>query len=108
MSGTNNIWRRTVSLAGEFDIQRGPAVDKSSIRSKVRAYIVDNLLLGTADDFDDNTELMESGILDSTGSMELVAFLEATFGIAIGDDEIILENLNSVTRIYNFVVQKSN
>ena len=97
-----------MSLADEFDIQRSPAVDKSSIRLKVRSYIVDNLLLGTTDDFDDNIELMEAGILDSTGSMELVAFLETTFAIAIGDDEIIPENLNSLARICKFVVQKSN
>jgi len=97
-----------MSLAGEFDVQRDLAADKSSIGLKVRAYIVDNLLLGTADDFDDNTELMEAGILDSTGSMELVAFLETTFAIAIEDDEIIPENLNSLARICNFVVQKSN
>jgi acyl carrier protein len=98
----------SISLADELDVQRGPAVDTSSIRLKVRAHIVDNLLLGTADDFDDNTELMEAGILDSTGSMELVAFLETTFAIAIEDDEIIPENLNSLARICNFIVQKSN
>jgi len=74
----------------------------------VRAYIIDNFLLGAADDFDDDTQLMEAGILDSTGAMELVSYLEVTFSIKIDDDEIRLENLNSITYLCNFVSFKIN
>lgn len=82
--------------------------DKNSIRLKVRAYIIDNFLLGAADDFADDTQLMEVGILDSTAAVELVAFLEEIFSITIEEDEIIPENLNSVNYICKFVGQKSH
>jgi acyl carrier protein len=91
-----------------FHSQRGPIVDNIWVRSKVRTYIIDNLLLGVTDDFDDNTPLMEAGILDSTAAMEVVAFLESTFGISIEDDDIIPENLNSVDHICEFVVRLSS
>jgi acyl carrier protein len=97
-----------VSLAREFDAQPGLKVEKKSIGSKVRTYIVDNFLLGAQDGLDDNTELMENGILDSTGAMELVAFLESTFAITIEEEEIVPENLNTVAEICNFVWQKSS
>jgi acyl carrier protein len=87
--------------------QLQPAVDKIAIGSQVRTYIIDNFLLGVADHLQDGTQLMEAGILDSTGVMELVAFLESAFGIVIAEEEIIPENLNSLDNISTFVVQKS-
>jgi acyl carrier protein len=80
--------------------------DGNDVRAKVRTYIIDNFLLGAADDFDDDTQLMEIGILDSTGAMELVSYLETTFSIKIDDDEIRLENLNSISYICNFISLK--
>jgi acyl carrier protein len=50
---------------------------------------------------------METGILDSTGVMELVAFLDSAFGIVIAEEEIIPENLNSLDNISAFIVRKS-
>jgi acyl carrier protein len=91
------------TLNDQFDQQR----EKNSVRAKVRTYIIDNFLLGTAGDFSDDTQLMEVGILDSTAAMELVGFLEEAFGIAIGEDEIIPENLNSVDYICAFIARKS-
>lgn len=84
-----------------------PAVD-TNVHKKVRGYIVDNFLLGADDDITDSTQLMESGVLDSTATMELVMFLEESFGIVIDDDEIIPENLNSIDNISAFVVARSN
>jgi acyl carrier protein len=85
-------------------------VDKTPIRSKVRTFIIDNFLLGSTDGFhfDDETQLVDSGIMDSTAAMELVAFLEATFNIAIDESEIVPENLNSVNHITDFVDQKNH
>ena len=87
--------------------QTGPAQDSFSIAATVRTYIIENFLLGNANGFADDTELMESGILDSTGAMELVAFLEKTFNIPINEDEILPENLNSVNQICAFVGHKA-
>ena len=77
------------------------------LKSKVRDYIVQNMLLGADEGLGDDVSLIENGILDSTAAMELVAFLQATFGIEISDDEIVPENLNSVDNICNFVARKT-
>lgn len=77
-------------------------------RQKVRTYITDNFLIGAVSDIEDSTPLMESGVLDSTGAMELVAFLEKCFGITIEEDEIVPENLNSIDSICAFVIKKSD
>jgi len=82
--------------------------DKDVIGSRIRSYIIDNLLLGATDDLEDNTQLMEAGILDSTGVMELVTFIETAFQIVIAEEEIIPENLNSLDSISTFVVRKSD
>jgi acyl carrier protein len=98
-----------VSIAQKADAPYpGWISDRNIITRKVRTYIIDNFLLGSDDDFDDDTQLMEIGILDSTGAMELVSFLEETFTIKIDDDEIRLENLNSVSYICNFILLKSH
>jgi acyl carrier protein len=73
---------------------------------KVRAYVIENMLLGEDAGFNDTTSLLDAGILDSTGAMELVAFLEKDFGISVQDMEIAPENLDSVERICAFVARK--
>ncbi len=79
---------------------------EAELRRKVRSYVIENLLLGVTESFDDQASLLEAGILDSTGAMELVAFLEAEFGLSIADDEIIADNLDSIDHIYALVVRK--
>ena len=87
--------------------QRNTDSAANDARLKIRTYIINNYLLGAAENFDDATLLMESGALDSTAVMELVAFLEESFAIAVGEDEIVPENLNSVDSICAFVARKS-
>jgi acyl carrier protein len=71
----------------------------------IHAYIVDSFLLG-ADDLDDDDSLIGAGIVDSTGVMEIVEHLEATFGIEIDDDDLVQDNLDSVKRLVAFVARK--
>lgn len=73
---------------------------------EVRAFIVENFLLGRDSGFDNSESLLESGIIDSTGIMHVVAFLEERFGIAVDDDDMIADNLESVDRIAAFVGRK--
>ena len=92
----------TVSL----DVRPQPVaapLDAAHIRAKVRAYIIDEILLRTTTQLDDTASLLNAGILDSTGTMELIAFLEAQFGLTIFDSDIIADNLDSVARICAFV-----
>lgn len=65
----------------------------------VRDYIRANFLFGNDKGISDETSLLEAGVLDSTGVMELVAFLEERFGITIGDEDLVPENLDSICRI---------
>lgn len=77
-----------------------------NIKVKVRAFVVDNFLFGNANGLADDTSFLEAGILDSTGVMEVVAFLEREFGIKIEDDELTPENLDSIDNIGAFIAQK--
>jgi acyl carrier protein len=74
--------------------------------ARIRGFLVDTFLLGEDDGFSDGESLLEQGVVDSTGVMELVAFLEEEFAIAIDDDELVAANLDSVTRMAAFVERK--
>jgi acyl carrier protein len=73
------------------------------VTTRIREFVVDTFLLGDDDGFDDDDSLIEGGIVDSTGVMELVSFLEETYGIAIEDRELVAANLDSITRLRAFV-----
>lgn len=78
----------------------------SDMRAKVRGYIVENFLFGQGADLQDNTSFLEKGILDSTGVLELVAFLEETFSIKIDAEETLPDNLDSIDLICAFLERK--
>jgi len=73
---------------------------------KVRQFVVSTFLLGDGELLKDDTSFMEQGILDSTGILELIMFLEESFGIKIEDDELMPENLDSLERIAAFLDRK--
>ncbi len=78
----------------------------AAVAGRVRAYIEENLLLNSADTFSDTSSLIENGILDSTGAMDLVAFLEQAFAITVNDDDMVPENLDSVDQICGFIKRR--
>lgn len=74
----------------------------------LRQFITDNFLFGLqGQTFSDDDSLLEKRIIDSTGVLELIAFLDATFGIKVGDDELLPENLDSINRLVRFIEKKS-
>jgi acyl carrier protein len=73
------------------------------VRQRVRQFVVDNFYLSDASRLSDDTLLVTSGIVDSTGVLEIIAFVEAEFGIRVRDDETVPENLESIERIAAFV-----
>ncbi len=81
-------------------------LSETDTKAKIRVYIVENLLLGDARGLEDDVSLLETGILDSTGAVELVQFIESEFGVTIEDREITADNLDSVDRICTFVRHK--
>jgi acyl carrier protein len=73
---------------------------------KIRAFVVENYLFGEEGKLGNSDSFMESGIIDSTGILELVRFLEATFGIKVADEDLIPDNLDSIEKIATFVETK--
>lgn len=73
------------------------------MREKIRCYIVNNFLFGDSQGLEDSTSLLESGVVDSTGILELVGFLEAEFSIKIKDEELIPEHLDSINNMSHFL-----
>lgn len=79
----------------------------SNIKDQVRRYIDDNFVMGTsAAALTDTDSFLEHQVLDSTGFLELISFLEETFGIRVKDDEMIPENLDCLEAIDGFVRRK--
>ena len=73
---------------------------------RIRAYLVENFLLGQADGLDDASSLLDSGILDSTGVLEVVAFLEETFELKVDEEDLVAANLDTVQDLARFVARK--
>ncbi len=77
------------------------------IKRIVRDYIVENLLMGGApEEVERAASFLTIGVLDSTGVVELVSFLERTFEIKVLDKEMIPENLDSLANIERYVSSK--
>jgi len=74
--------------------------------SDIRKFIVDFFLFGREDGLADSDSLLDKGIIDSTGVLELVAFLEKTYAIKIENDELLPENLDSIDAIVGFLERK--
>lgn len=79
----------------------------SDPKKSIREFIIENFLFGNADDLSDKTSFLEEGIIDSTGVLELVTYLEEEFSIKIDDEELIPENLDSIEKVAAFIENKA-
>jgi len=80
----------------------------NEIAKKIRTFIFDNFLFDANEDALANDDsLLEKGIIDSTGVLELVEWLEDDFGLEIDDDDLIPENLDSVNNLAAFISSKT-
>lgn len=75
-------------------------------KEKIKTFIVDNFMFGSADGLTEETSFLDEGIIDSTGILELVDFLEQEFGIKIEDEELVPENLDSIANVDAFIERK--
>jgi acyl carrier protein len=81
--------------------------ERGSAAQQIRQFILTNFLFTTDESaLTDDDSLLGRGILDSTGVLELVAFLEVQYTINVADDELVPEHLDSVSRIVDFVARK--
>ena len=72
----------------------------------IHGFIVENFLFGDGGQLTNETSFLDSGIIDSTGILELITFLEETYNITIADDELTPENLDSLNNVAKFIKQK--
>ena len=75
---------------------------------RIRDFIINNYLFGDVDKLKSNTNLFKEGIIDSTGVIELISFIENTFNITVKDEDLIMDNFSSLVNISNFIISKSN
>jgi len=74
----------------------------------IEQFIVDNFLFGDGAKLAVDTPLFEKGIIDSTGVLELVAFIEDNFSVTVTDEELVQENFSSLIAIEKFLQSKNN
>ena len=79
-----------------------------SYLNTVREFVIENFLFGDSGQLENHTSFLERGIIDSTGILELIAFLEETYGIKIEDEEVVPENLDNLHNIDTFLQTKLN
>jgi acyl carrier protein len=76
------------------------------VRGQIREFVLSNFYVPAGDVLTDETSLFDGGYVDSTGVLELIAFIEGRFGIAVADAETVPENLDSIARVARFVERK--
>jgi acyl carrier protein len=76
------------------------------IKDQIRSFLATNFYVPEPAALDDDASLLDQGLIDSTGVLEVIEYLEATFEVKVEDAEILPENLDSVERIVAFVQRK--
>lgn len=71
---------------------------------RVKAFIIENFLFGAANEYlDEEESFLQNGIIDSTGILEVVAWIEETFELKISDIDLLPENFDSVRKLADFI-----
>ena len=76
------------------------------LKEEIRKFILENFIVDGDGNLGNEESLLEQGIIDSTGVLELVAFIEETYNIKVQDDELVPENLDSINNISSFIQKK--
>jgi acyl carrier protein len=78
------------------------------IRHQLHEFIVEHFLFGQAIQLSDNDSFLEKGLIDSTGVLELVSFLEGKYGFEVQDKELVPENFDSLSAVTHYAKCKLN
>lgn len=81
--------------------------ESETVKSTISSFVMQSFPLAQKRKFSEDVPLLESGIVDSVGILEIVAFLEREFAIQISDDDLLPENFGSVAGIVAFVERKA-
>jgi acyl carrier protein len=80
---------------------------ETDIKAQLTQFIVDNFMLARSVDVAATPSFLEAGIIDSTGVLELVQFIEDTFSLSVADDEMLPDNLDSLANLARFIQKKT-
>ena len=79
----------------------------STVKQNLRSFILQNFLFTDNEEaLRDNVSFLETGIIDSTGILEVIEFIGEEFGVTVEDDELIPENLDSIDNLTAFIARK--
>jgi acyl carrier protein len=113
VEATSNLLSKKVNnddgmlLSGRKDDQISEIVSNAlKIKKKIKAFIIYKFLFGDENGLENETSFLDSGIIDSTGVLELLSYLEDHFKIQIEDNEVIPENLDSINQVTVFLIRK--
>jgi len=76
------------------------------IKQELRHYIVEKMLFGNGDRLQEATSFQESGLIDSTGFLEIIAFMEEKFGVVVTDGDLVPEDFDTLERMSDFVQRR--
>ena len=79
----------------------------SEFKDTIRTFVVENFLFGNNENLEDNTSFLDEGIIDSTGILELVSYLEEEFSITVEDEDLVPENLDSINNVTAYLQSKT-
>jgi acyl carrier protein len=77
------------------------------IKDRIRSFIIETFLFGSSESaLGDDDSFLESGIIDSTGVLELVSYVEEEFEIEVKDEELVPENFDSLNKLVGYIERK--
>ena len=77
-----------------------------TVTQDIRNFVINTFLLGDSTRLTDATSFIDEGLIDSTGILELVGFIEEHYGVVVADHELIPDNLDSVTKVASYLQAK--
>ena len=78
------------------------------LRPRIREFIVSHFYVPAPEELADDASLLDAGVVDSTGVLEVISFIEAEYGLKVEDAEMVPENLDSIAHISAFVARKTS
>ena len=80
---------------------------EDALKRRLRGFVTQNFYLADPGTFDDATSFLDRGVIDSTGVLELVTFVEDEYGLTVADEEIVPANFDTVNALAGFIARKS-
>ena len=74
--------------------------------NELKEFVINNFMFGKGDSLENDTDFFDTGIIDSTGTLELVSFIEENYNISVLDNELIKENLSSLIKVDEYIKKK--